>query len=103
VATSGDRVKKLGTDISNTQHPSSGGKLKSYYDIDVGREINNKVKIKNRSKGNQAPETIKELIKKSKPNSNKSRNQRNYGAIRWQNPDRNRKERGNRWYKHQHH
>ena len=64
VATSGDRMKTLGTDTSGTQHPSSGGKLKSYNDIVAGYKNNNKFNIKFRSKGNQSPETIKELIKR---------------------------------------
>ena len=58
VATSSDRMKTLRTDTSDTQHPSSGGKIKSYSDIGVGRYNNSKFEITIRSTGNQAPEII---------------------------------------------
>jgi hypothetical protein len=63
VATSSDRMKTLGAHASATQHPSSGRKMKFYTDIVAGRENNKKFKITIRSKGYQAPETIKQLIK----------------------------------------
>jgi len=54
--------------MSVTQQPSSGGKMKSYSDIVAGRENKKAFKKTMRSKGNRAPETIKELPKtKIKP------------------------------------
>jgi len=55
-------MKTLGIITSATQHPSSGGKMKSYSDIATGCENKKKFKITIRSKGNQPPETTKELI-----------------------------------------
>ena len=51
------------THTSDTQHPSSGRKIKSYSDIVTGRENKKKFMITIRSKGNHTPVIIKELIK----------------------------------------
>ena len=58
-----DRMKTPETHTSDTQHPSSGRKMKSDSDIVAGRENNKKFIITVRSKGNHTPETIKKLIK----------------------------------------
>jgi hypothetical protein len=61
VATSSERIKTLGTRMSATQRPSSGGKMKSNSYIVAGRENKKRFKITIRSKGNQGPETNKEF------------------------------------------
>jgi len=65
VATNSDRMRKPGTHTSDRKHLSGIGKMKTYCDIVASYENTNKLKITIRSKGNQTPETIKELIKRN--------------------------------------
>ena len=63
VAPSIDSLKTPMSRTSVPQHPSSGRNMKSYADIAAGRKNERKFKITVRSKGNDPPEAIKELIK----------------------------------------